>query len=505
MVSRATAESFSSTSSLSRQLLALMAAATLAAGAGTTYVLTRSSSSPEVPTALASVPQLTTITALGRLEPQGEVFTLSGSSNADGNRVDKLFVQEGDWVKTNQTIALLDSYDRLQAALNQAQEQVRVTQAKLATVKAGAKTGEIQAQKATISRLEAERETDIEAAQAVLNRLQAERATEIEAQQAVIARFQAERATDIESQQATIARIEAEKQGDIEGQEAAIARLQAELHNAQTEAGRYEQLQQEGAISLEQLDSKRLTLETSQQKLKEAQTTLTRIRSSREQQINESQAKLSQIQQSRQQQINEAQAKLSQIQQSRQQQINEAQAKLNQAQTAKLAQITEAKATLDRITEVRPVDVQTAEAEVNAAIATAKQAEANLNLAYIRAPRDAQVLKIYAHPGERIGNDGIAQLGQTRAMYAVAEVYESDVKKVQIGQKAKITSTSFTEELEGRVERIGLQVLKQNVINTDPSANIDGRIVEVRIRLNENSSQKVSGLTNLQVKVVIEQ
>ena len=487
MVSRATAESFSSTSSLSRQLLALMAAATLAAGAGTTYVLTRSSSSPEVPTALASVPQLTTITALGRLEPQGEVFTLSGSSNADGNRVDKLFVQEGDWVKTNQTIALLDSYDRLQAALNQAQEQVRVTQAKLATVKAGAKTGEIQAQKATISRLEAERETDIEAAQAVLNRLQAERATEIEAQQAVIARFQAERATDIESQQATIARIEAEKQGDIEGQEAAIARLQAELHNAQTEAGRYEQLQQEGAISLEQLDSKRLTLETSQQKLKEAQTTLTRIRSSREQQINESQAKLSQIQQSRQQQINEAQAKL------------------NQAQTAKLAQITEAKATLDRITEVRPVDVQTAEAEVNAAIATAKQAEANLNLAYIRAPRDAQVLKIYAHPGERIGNDGIAQLGQTRAMYAVAEVYESDVKKVQIGQKAKITSTSFTEELEGRVERIGLQVLKQNVINTDPSANIDGRIVEVRIRLNENSSQKVSGLTNLQVKVVIEQ
>ena len=486
MVNRATAESISSTSSLSRQLLALMAAATLAAGAGTAYVLTRSSSSPEVPTALASAPQLTTITALGRLEPQGEVFTLSGSSNADGNRVDKLFVQEGDWVKTDQTIALLDSYDRLQAALNQAQEQVRVAQAKLATVKAGAKTGEIQAQKATISRLEAERETDIEAAQAVLSRLQGERGTDIEGQQAVIARLQAERATDIEGQQAAIARLQAEKQGDIEGQQAAIARLQAELHNAQTEAGRYEQLQQEGAISLEQLDSKRLTLETSQQKLKEAQTTLTRIRSSREQQINESQAKLRQIQQSREQQINEAQAKL------------------NQAQTAKLAQITEAKATLDRITEVRPVDVQTGQAEVNAAIATAKQAEANLNLAYIRAPRDAQVLKIYAHPGERVGNDGIAQLGQTRAMYVVAEVYESDVKKVQVGQKAKITSTSFTEELEGRVERIGLQVLKQNVINTDPSANIDGRIVEVRIRLNENSSQKVSGLTNLQVKVVIE-
>ncbi|CBN54812.1 MULTISPECIES: biotin/lipoyl-binding protein [Kamptonema] len=465
MVHRATAESFFSNPSLTRQLLTLAAVTTVVAAGGTAYVL-RSHSPQEV--AIATVPQITTVTALGRLEPQGEAIALSASSSAEGNRIDKLLVKEGDWVKTGQTIAILDSRDRLLAALEQAQQQVRVSQAKLATVKAGAKSGEIQAQEAAIARLQAERRTDIEAAEAVLNRLEAERRT------------------DIEGQKAAIARIQAEKEGEIAGQEAAIARLKAELENAKTEAQRYEQLNQEGAISTQQRDSKQLTLETAQQKLNEARTNLTRIHSSR------------------QQQLNEAEAKLSQIYQSRASQIDEAKAKLNQSQTAQRAQIIEAEANLDRISEIRPTDIQTAEAEVSAAIATAKQAQANLDLAYIRAPKDAQVLKIYTYPGEKVGNDGIVQLGQTHNMYAVAEVYESDIEGVKIGQKAKITSTSLSGELQGNVEQIGLQVLKQNVINADPSANIDGRIIEVKIRLNETSSQKVAGLTNLQVKVVIE-
>jgi len=55
-------------------------------------------------------------------------------------------------VKTPQVITILDSRDCQQAALDQAQKQVRVAEANLAKVKAGAKNGEIQAQKATIAR-----------------------------------------------------------------------------------------------------------------------------------------------------------------------------------------------------------------------------------------------------------------------------------------------------------------------------------------------------------------
>jgi multidrug efflux pump subunit AcrA (membrane-fusion protein) len=57
-------------------------------------------------------------------------------------------VQEGDRVQVGQIIAILDSRDRLQAAYEQAQEDVRVAQSKLAITQAGAKQGEINAQRA---------------------------------------------------------------------------------------------------------------------------------------------------------------------------------------------------------------------------------------------------------------------------------------------------------------------------------------------------------------------
>jgi HlyD family secretion protein len=470
MVHRLTAESLSSNSPLVKQLVVVAALATLAAGGTTGYTIWRSRlPDPNAATAAAAVAasQLSTVTALGRLEPRGEVIKVSGSGAADGNRIDRLLVKEGDRVKTGETIAILDNRDRQQAAFDQAQEQVRVARANLAKVKAGAKNGEIQAQKASIARLEADR------------------SNEIAAQQAIVARLEVDRSTEITAQQATIARLVAEQQGEIQTQQAAIARIEAELRNARNEQRRYSQLYQQGAISASTSDSKTLAAETAQQ------------------QLNEGKAKLNQIQQSRQQQINEAQAKLNQIQQSRQQQINEAQAKLSQIQESRQQQIGEAEANLDRIAEVRPVDIEAAAAEVGSAQAAAKQAKANLALAYIRAPRDAQVLKIHTHPGEKVGNDGIVELGQTREMLAVAEIYQSDVDKVRIGQPAKITSDSFEGELQGSVEYIGLQVQRQNIVNTDPSANIDARIVEVKVRLDAASSLKVAGLTNLQVKVAI--
>jgi HlyD family secretion protein len=470
MVHRSTAETLPSNQFSIKQLLIATAIATLAAGGVTGYTVWRSrlpDPSAATVAAAAAVSQLTTVTALGRLEPSGEVIKVSASGSAEGNRIDRLLVKEGDRVKTGQAIAILDSRDRLSATLEQALDQVRVAEANLAKVKAGAKNGEIQAQKAAIARLEAELRN------------------EIPAQSAIVSRLEVDRTTEIAAQQATIARLRAEQQGEIQTQQAAVARLEAELRNAASEYQRHSQLYVEGAISASTSDSKKLAAETAQQ------------------QLNEGKAKLNQIRQSRQQQINEARAKLNQIEQSRQQQINEAKAKLSQTQQSRQQQIDEAKANLDRIAEVRPVDVQAAAAEVDSAASEAKGAKANLDLAYIRAPRDAQVLKIHAYPGEKVGDEGIVELGQTREMLAVAEIYESDVSKVRIGHPAKITSDAFGGELHGKVEYIGLQVQRQNIVNTDPSENIDARIVEVKVRLDEASSQKVAGLTNLQVKVSI--
>ena len=65
---------------------------------------------PQVPT---NVPTLTKITALGRLEPEGEVFAVSSSGNGNtGDRVAQLLVEEGTQVKAGQVIAILDSRNR---------------------------------------------------------------------------------------------------------------------------------------------------------------------------------------------------------------------------------------------------------------------------------------------------------------------------------------------------------------------------------------------------------
>ncbi|MTJ48296.1 ABC exporter membrane fusion protein [Dolichospermum sp. UHCC 0259] len=342
-----------------------------------------------------AIPEIKTVTALGRIEPEGEVIKLSAAMSGEGSRVEKILVKEGDMVKTGQVIAILDNSDRLQAELTEAKAEVNIIKAKIAQIQAGAKPGEIIAQKAIIDRLVAE------------------------------------------------------SQGDIDTQKATLEKLQAELLNAETENNRYQELYTEGAISASQRDSKNLNVETAKKNLQAAQ------------------------------------SRLKKLQLSSQQKIKEASAILNQ------------------ISEVRKVDVQAAIAELNRADAVVKKATINLQKAYVKSPQNGQVFEIYTHPGELISSNGIADIGKTSQMYVVAEVYESDITKIMQGKQVRIVSDTFSQELQGKVERIGLQVRKQNLTNTDPSSNIDNRIVKVHIRLNKASSHQAAKFTNMQVKAII--
>lgn len=395
MVQNATLEKGSSSA---RNRWIIIATIALCIGGTTTGLFWRNSISSTQPQSVTvSEPIVRTVTALGRLEPKGEVIQLSAPASSQASRVEQLLVKEGDRVTAGQTIAILDSRDRASAAVAEAEAQVRVAQAKLAQIQVGAKRGEIAAQ------------------------------------------------------QAEIARLDAQHQGNIDEQAATVARFLAQVQNAAVENQRYGSLYQEGAISASQRDSKRLTLATAQKSLQEAQAVLRRI------------------------------------------------------QTTSSPELSEAKANLTRIAEVRPTDVQAAQAEVNRAIAAVNQAKADLEQAFVKSPQNGAVLGINTRPGELIGDSGIVEIGQTDPMYAVAEVYQSDINRVRSGQRVRVTSDSLPGELQGTVEWIGAQVQRQNIVNTDPSENIDARVVEVHVRLDHTSSQKAAKFTNLQVKAVIEQ
>jgi HlyD family secretion protein len=366
----------------------------LAGGAYTLWQF-QSTKTAETEAAKVRVPKIITVTALGRLAPEGEVIKLSAPTSNSGNRVDRLLVQEGMAVKTGQVVAVLDSHDRLQAAFQQAKENVRVAQAKLAITQAGAKRGELAAQRAEIGRLEAQ------------------------------------------------------QQGDMASQESTVARLEAALRNAQVEYDRYQTLAQEGAVSASSRDSKRLTLETAQKQLQEAQAGLNRTRSTRPRELSK------------------------------------------------------AKATLDQLAEIRPVDVEASRAEVKRTLAAMYQAQAELKQAEVHSPIDGEVLYIHTRAGEVVSTDGIVEIGRTRRMEAVAEVYQSDIGRIKIGQQARVTSDSIPGELHGTVKRIGSQIRRQTIVNTDPSSNLDSRVVEVHVALDPASSQSAAKFTNLQVMVVI--
>lgn len=128
-------------------------------------------------------------------------------------------------------------------------------------------------------------------------------------------------------------------------------------------------------------------------------------------------------------------------------------------------------------------------------------AEARLELAIVRAPLRAQVLEIYADPGERVGDEGIMDLGQTDRMYVVAEVYETDISLIKKGQLATIRAVALDKALRGTVERISLKVGRLDMLGTDPIAKTDARVVEVYILLDDSAA--VAMFTNMQVKVEI--
>ena len=207
---------------------------------------------------------------------------------------------------------------------------------------------------------------------------------------------------------------------------------------------------------------------------------------------------------SREERVNEAIAVGTRTNQMNDRLIGEALAVLNRTGETGETQVSEARAKLSSVTEVRPVEIQVAQAEVQTTIAGLKRVETALERAYIRAPIAGQILKIHTRIGEKQSTKGIAELAQTDKMIAIAEVYQTDIEKVRTGQNVRITSQAFTGELQGIVFQIDRQVSQQKVFSNQPGENIDRRIIEVKIRIQDSDRPRISGLTNLQVQALIE-
>jgi HlyD family secretion protein len=337
-------------------------------------------------------PRQVKVVALGRVEPASRVIDVA---TAESGRIDRLEVQKGDQVQPGQILAYLDTYDVRRAERDVAASQLSEARAQLA---AETTLGNSQVQEASTR----------------------------------------------------VSQIDGPQQAAIAAQEAAMQSLEAQLNVAEIDLARFQQLNQSGAISRQDLDSQRATVDKLRADLKNAASTKQQLE----------------------------------------------QARLSDMRNAE-AQVSSARATTTRAQVASQVD----SAAQNLALA-----EAQLARTIIRAPQVGQVLDIFAYPGEAVSPDGepVLALGDTRQMVVVAEVYETDIGLVKVGQPVTITSRNgaFSETLSGTVSEIGLQIAKNDVLDDDPAANADARVVEVRVKVDQ--SEAVATLTNLQVDVAVD-
>jgi HlyD family secretion protein len=152
------------------------------------------------------------------------------------------------------------------------------------------------------------------------------------------------------------------------------------------------------------------------------------------------------------------------------------------------------------------LDVETADANlaatrapVTVAKATVRMAQVDLERRNIRSPVTGRVLKVLAREGEKVTSEGIAEVGRTDDMDAIAEVYETDIARVRVGQRARVRSAVLPKELTGTVERIAMQIGRKSIMEDSPSADRDVRVVEVKVKLDD--SALAAHFTKLQVEV----
>ena len=333
-----------------------------------------------------------TVAGLGRIEPKDGILSL-GIPTPD--RIASLKVKEGDPVKKDATLAVLDSAVQRKQELNLAQIQYEQARHRLDAVKA---SGE-----ASI------------------------------------------RVEELHSQQ-----VEQLEPIELKSLEAKIKLLEQQREQAQKDYARYQNLRGDNIISDQDREKQRLALNQVETELRAAE-----------------------LQRDKLVQTSKLNRKLAQAQ------LEAAREQLKRG---------ESEISLDLLDQ------------------QIKQAEQRLKDARIVAPSDGTILRIMLREGELVHGQPILQMANTDKMIVIAEIVDTDIPHVHVGQKAKISRLRMSfqgeEELTGKVTSIGVSVGRPRVFDVDPRAAMDNRIVEVKIELDQ--SKPVADLIGLQVKVTID-
>jgi HlyD family secretion protein len=145
----------------------------------------------------------------------------------------------------------------------------------------------------------------------------------------------------------------------------------------------------------------------------------------------------------------------------------------------------------------------TKRADISAAEAEVLRASKQLHAAEIRSPLDGNLIRIYSWPGMKETDQGLALVGRTGDMQVWAQVFQSDVPRLRIGQIARVTPESggFSGSLRASLASIIGVVSARDLFATNANNDVNARVVLVKLNLDPADRERVSRLSGLNVTV----
>jgi RND family efflux transporter MFP subunit len=122
-------------------------------------------------------------------------------------------------------------------------------------------------------------------------------------------------------------------------------------------------------------------------------------------------------------------------------------------------------------------------------------ANALLENTYIRAPFSGKIIKRFLDPGETITLEKlvpIVNIADVNKIKVRAEINDTDIGKLRIGQRAVVTTDAYPgEEFMGTVAEISQAVGKKSILSDNPAEMVDTKVLEVKIELDSGQKLKL--------------
>ena len=143
------------------------------------------------------------------------------------------------------------------------------------------------------------------------------------------------------------------------------------------------------------------------------------------------------------------------------------------------------------------------QSDIRSGKAAVERARLELAAAEVRSPLDGTLIRIYSWPGMKETSDGLALIGRTDRMQAWAQVFQTDIARLRIGQTAQVSAESggFRGSLRARLRAIVGNVSQRDLFAVNGNNDVNARVVLVKLDLDPSERDRVRQLSNLNVTV----